>query len=333
MTTHETDSTPAPGMEARLAAAREERYDVIVVGGGPAGLSASLWLGRCRRRVLLCDDGQGRNAATAHAWGFLTRDGISPKEFRERAHADLARYPSVEFLPTTVEDVRRFTGGFEVTLIDGTRHTARMLLLATGVVDELPEIEGIEQFYGTSVHHCPYCDGFEVADQPLAVYGRGRKGLALALELTVWSTDLVLCTDGDSNLSDHERQRLHLHGIGLREEPIARLEGDGKTLRRIVFEQGKPLERSTLFFLTGQHERSDFPQRLGCEFTSAGTVSTRDHEATCVPGLFVIGDAGPHEQMVIVAAALGARAAAAINAALLRADLRRVEHTEQPAGV
>jgi len=171
-------------------------YDCIVVGGGPAGLSGALMLGRCRRSVLVFDVGKPRNAAAAGLHNYLTRDGINPGEFIRLAQEEVRRYPTVEFRRTQVVAVERTRSGFTVVGADGSRHDSRKLLLATGVVDELPEIEGLQELYGTSVHHCPYCDGWEWRDQPLAVYGRGEEGPALALALTVWSPDLVLCTAG-----------------------------------------------------------------------------------------------------------------------------------------
>ena len=296
-------------------------YDVIVVGGGPAGLSAALVLGRCRRRVLVCDAGRPRNAASQALHGFLTRDGIPPGELLRIGREQLRRYETVELIDAEVVDARGLDGGFEVALADGARHACRMLLLAAGVVDELPPIDGVEAFYGRSVFHCPYCDGWEVRDQPLAVYGRGRQGLGLALELMAWSRDLVLCTDGPIELSPEERGRLSRHGILVREERIARLEGIDGMLGCIVFADGQTLRRRALFFSTGFRQGSDLPARLGCNFTHRGAVETGTYETTDVPGLFVAGDASRQVQLAIVAAAEGAKAAFAINTALLKREL------------
>lgn len=299
----------------------EPEFDVIIVGAGPAGLSAALVLGRCRRRVLICDAGHPRNAASHGVHGFLTRDGIEPAEFLHLGREQLRPYETVELRPVEVTDARRSSDGFEVTLGTGERLSARKLLLATGVVDELPKLEGLAAFYGKSVFHCPYCDGWEFRDQPLAVYGRGENGAGLALELILWSRDLVLCTDGASQLSSEERRRLAHHNIPIREDEIKRLEGNEGALERIVFANGESLAVRGMFFSTGQQQSSGLPKKLGCEFSEQGCVQTGDYEMTNVPGLYVAGDASRLVQFVIVAASEGAQAAVAINKELMKEDL------------
>jgi thioredoxin reductase len=297
------------------------RYDCIIVGAGPAGLSAALMLGRCRRRVLVCEAGEPRNARSAGLHNYLTRDGIAPLEFLRLGRKEIEEYPTIEFLAAEVKDARRVSGGFTVSLGDRTELHARKLLLATGVADDLPDIEGLPALYGISVHHCPYCDGWEWRDQPVAIYGRGEEGFGLALGLTVWSDDLVLCTDGPAGLSSSQREQLERMGIEVREEGIIRLEGQHGRLSKIIFAEGDPLPRRALFLNSGQHQRSDLALRLGCRFTEKGAVNTGFCEATDVPGLYVAGDASEEAQFVIVAAAEGAEAAMAINQALLKDDL------------
>jgi thioredoxin reductase len=295
-------------------------YDVIIVGAGPAGLSAALMLGRSRRRVLLCDTGRPRNAASRAMHGFLSRDGIPPAEFLRTAREQMRQYESVECRDVEVVHAECREGRFHVTLADGVRLATRKLLIATGVVDNLPSIPGFKELYGRSVFHCPYCDGWEVRDQPLAVYGRGARGLGLSLELTGWSRDVVLCTDGPSELEPADIARLTRNGIALRDERVVRLEGsDG--LEQVVFERGDPLARRALFFTTGQTQQSELARTLGCEINEKGTVRTGKYEATHLPGLFVAGDASRAVQWVVVAAAEGAEAAFAINTDLLKEDL------------
>ena len=183
--------------------------DVIIVGAGPAGLSAALILGRCRRKVLVCDNGKPRNRVSKRVSGFLTRDGMPPAELRRVGREQLALYDSVEIRDITVVDARCRDYGFEVELEDGTRLTTRKLLLATGVIDDLPPIEGAEAFYGRGLHHCPYCDGWELRDQPLAVYGGGASAKGMALELTMWSRDLALCANGAAEFPTRIASSLH----------------------------------------------------------------------------------------------------------------------------
>jgi thioredoxin reductase len=278
-------------------------------------------LGRCRRTVLVCHAGEHRNARAAGLHGYLTRDGIGPGEFIRLAVEDAKQYPSVEFRRTEIVDARRTPEGFTVVAAGGLELSARKLLLATGVMDELPHIDGLQDFYGKSVHHCPYCDGWEWRDQPIAVYGRGDEATTLALGLTAWTDDLVLCTDGPGGLTDQQEQQLASCGIEVCEERIIRLEGTAGMLERIVLAQREPLPRRALFVCAGQHQRSPLAAKLGCRFNAKGTVETGSCEATDVPGLYVAGDSSKEAQFVIVAAAEGAEAAVAINKALLKDDL------------
>ena len=297
-------------------------FDVVIVGGGPAGLNAALILGRCRRRVLLCDAGKPRNACSRGVHGFLTRDGVKPAELRRIAREQLASYRTVEIrdfeVTAAVCDGRRFAVG----LADGTRIEARKLLLAIGITHDLPAIDGFKELWGNGVYNCPFCDGWEHRDQPIAVYGRGRKGQDFALELTTWSRDLVLLTGGPSDLSRDDRETLERNGIRVIEDRVARLEGGAAGLERIRFASGAALERKALFFLQGDCDVPELLATLDCDLTRKGTVETGSYERTNVPGLYVAGDASRRVQFAIVAAAEGAMAAFAINGELTEEDAK-----------
>jgi thioredoxin reductase len=309
-------------------------WDVVIAGAGPAGLSAALVLGRARRKVLLCDTGTPRSWASKEMHGFLTRDGIPPAEFRRLAHKELSRYPSVEFRAVEVTSAtRNGNGDFSVTIGKRRRVRSRKLLIATGVFDHLPKLEGIEQFFGTSIFQCPYCDGWEMRNAPIAVYGKRRRGFEMARAMTAWSNNIVLCTDGAARLSATEKTHLQRNGIPVIEERIEHLAGTRGQLREIVFRGGRRLKRSALFFDTPSSSQSQLAAALGCQFARHGGIKCGQHEATSVPGVFVAGNIIKDVQLVIVAAAEGTRAAFGINRALTREDFarratgsRRVEH-------
>ncbi len=296
-------------------------YDVIVVGGGAAGLSAALLLGRSRRSVLVCDAGKPRNWASPALHGYLSRDGMAPEALLAAARAELQRYPGVVLIRDTVIDVAGRDNRFEVALAGNGRASARRILLATGVADELPAVEGIDGLYGTSAHHCPYCNGWEHRDEPIAVYGWREKGARLALMMKLWSPDIVLCTDGRSPPAAARRRQLERNGVPIRTDAISRFEGTDGQLERIVFAGGETLPRRALFFTVGQHQRSSLFQRLGVPLGVKGGLNARWPSCSSgVHGVYVAGDASRDVQLLVVAVAEGACAALAINKALMAED-------------
>jgi thioredoxin reductase len=240
----------------------------------------------------------------------------------------LAQYSSVELRAVEVIDAHKQEQHFQAILGDGTHVSARKMLLATGVSDQLPNIEGLRPLYGISVFHCPYCDGWELRDQPLATYGRGASGWGLTIAVTIWSKDLVFCSDGPADLDEEQRLKLDELEVPIREERIVRLEGTDGILERIVFQSGEPLERRAMFVHTSQGQASCLPSVLGCEDKERRSVPTGKYEVTRVPGLYAAGDTSRDVQWAIVAAAEGAEAAFAINKALLEESLREGSLTQ-----
>ena len=296
--------------------------DVIVVGAGPAGLSAALILARSCRSVLLFDTGHPRNEKTRLLHGYLTRDGVSPIDFLSIARDELVRYSNVTPKSEEVVHATCDGDGFTVTVATGTVYRSRKLLLATGVVDDVPDIPGLPELYGSSVFHCPYCDAWEYRNRPVAVYGRGERGFGLSMHMLGWSTDVVLCTDGEDDLTNEQRAKLKSNGIVVRSEKIEMLLGNAGVLEHVQFATGDSLRRDVLFFSTGQRQASPLPALLGCEFNEKGTVHTGRHESTTVPGLYVAGDASRDVQWAIVAAAEGAEAAFSISEDLIKESWR-----------
>ncbi|HEX7050189.1 MAG TPA: NAD(P)/FAD-dependent oxidoreductase [Longimicrobiales bacterium] len=306
-----------------------ERFDVVILGGGPAGLSAALTLGRVLRRTLVLDSGEPRNATSPALHNFLSRDGTPPAELRAVARSQLDDYPSVRIRDRAACGVRRLEGGaFEVRLDGGDVVRARRLLLATGLADELPPIEGLGALWGRAALHCPYCHGYEVRGAPLAVLGAGPARVRLALHLTRLSGDVALCTRGETPLDPESRRALEAGGVEVREAPIVRVEGGGRDVAvRLVFADGGSLERRAVFVASKTRQRSRLPAELGCALLEDGCVEVDDLGRTSVPGVYAAGDMARRATLpgpvssVIAAAASGAVAGAAIDQELLGEDL------------
>ena len=287
--------------------------DAVIVGGGPAGLSAALVLGRARKRVLVLDTGRPANLASQAVGGLLAQSGVAPTELRQAGREQLADHPNVEVRDGAVLDAASIADGFAVEL-DGASVRTRSLVLAHGLRYDPPALPGVEPLWGRSVFHCPFCDGWEVRDLSLAVHGSGPEAARSALVVAGWSSDVVLCTDGPAKLNG-ERAALESAGVRVREEPIRELVGGSGWLRRIEFAAGPPEQPDAMFVRTRRGQPNGLAAALGCELTDAGTIVTDGDGRSGVPGVYAAGDTAT-EQFRSVANALGSGSRVAQRVAL-----------------
>ncbi|WP_328737094.1 NAD(P)/FAD-dependent oxidoreductase [Streptomyces bobili] len=301
-----------------------DSYEVIVIGGGAAGLSAGLVLGRSRRRTLVVDAGEPRNAPAAHMQGYLSRDGMSPAEFLATGREEIARY-GVKLVRDRAVDVTR-DDGFTVTLAGGRTVRARQLVVATGLKDELPPVEGLAERFGRDVLHCPYCHGWEVRDQAFGVLATSPMSVHQALIVTQWSKDvtLFLHTVTEAELSAEDLRRLAAAGVRVVPGEVAGLVVEDDRLTGVRLGDGSVHAREALFVAPRAVPRTDLLARLGAEMTETpfGVYPVVDGRGlTTVPGLWAAGNASGFAEQVINAASRGYRAGAAINGELLMNDL------------
>jgi thioredoxin reductase len=289
-------------------------YDVVIVGGGPAGLAGALTLGRARKRVLLCDAGPPRNAAATHVHNFVTRDGTPPAEFRRIARQQLEAYAGVEVLDTRIAEIGGEHGGFNVQLATDSVD-ARRILLCTGMIDELPDVEGFRPLWGTSIFICPYCHAWEMQDRRFGYLAAGVEALDFPLLLRSWTSDVVALTGGGFAVPSEARARLAAAGVGLEERRIARLRANGDALERIEFTDGEPLRRDVLFAHPPQRQ-VDLVRSLGVALDAKGYVQVDDMRETSRSGIYAGGDLVTPVQSAVLAAASGSLAAAKLNHAL-----------------
>jgi thioredoxin reductase len=296
-----------------------ESNDVAIIGGGAAGLSAALVLGRARRRVVVIDAGTPRNAPAAHMQGFLSRDGMPPADLLAAARTEVRRY-GVEIVEDRVVDAMP---GFTLRLAGGQTVEARHVLLATGATDELPEVVGARERWGRDLLHCPYCHGWEVRDQPLGVLATGAGSVDHAHLLRQWTDDVILFTHGQV-VTDRERATLDARGIPIVDGPVERLVVSDDRLRAVQLADGRTVPRAALFIRPAVRPHGHGPAKaLGCEVEGGGLVRVDGAGRTSVPGVWAAGNAANPRAQVITAAGEGSAVAIAINTELVADDIDR----------
>ncbi|WP_160645518.1 NAD(P)/FAD-dependent oxidoreductase [Chengkuizengella marina] len=298
-----------------------EFYDVVIVGGGPAGLSAALVLGRSKRKILLIDENKPRHAVTAESHGFLTRDGIKPKEFKKIAKDQVSTYKNVKHKNDCVINVVKSEGFFETETLKGAKYHSRKILFATGIIDQLPRIIGLSEVYGRSAFPCPYCDGWEVKDQPLAVIGNSERIFEYTRSVHNWSPNLILFTNGSANLSLENKRDLVRHNIKVKETKIKQIISNNGMLKRIQLENGTIISRAAAFIEGIKETQScKIPEKLGCKIDGNGAYITKQNGLSEVPGLYIIGDAKNLFSGLIKSASEGYCAGVSINSEIIRED-------------
>jgi thioredoxin reductase len=255
-----------------------DSYDVAVVGGGPAGLTGALWLARYLHRVVLVDSGDPRNWETRGVNGFLGESGIKPSQLRGYGRAECEKY-GVELVDDTVETATNRNGDlFTLELKGGRSISARRILLAIGIKDVWPDIEGLERCYGETVHVCPDCDGYESGDKKVAIVGKGRKAVGMALALTTWTDKIVVCTNGEpADISQEQCDQLGKLNIPVIETKIQRVASAGKEIRGLELIDGMPLDCERLYFAIGQYPADDLGAQLKCERDDFGLIVVDEH--------------------------------------------------------
>src|SRR3954470_13349721 len=295
--------------------------ECIVVGAGPAGLNAALVLGRARRRVLVLDNGAPRNYATHEMHGVLGHDGVDPADLRARGRAELAQY-GVDVVAADVQNAEVLDGAVRLAWSDSAEVT-RTVILATGMLDEVPDIPGFDEVWGTSAHTCPYCDGFEHRDERIAVLAAGARGEHLALLLRQWSDDVVLLSNGPHDLTPDQLARGHARGDGVIDTSVVALDSENGRLCRVQLENGETLDRDALFFYVGWQLRTELARALGCELRDDGAIVVDSEQATTVDRVYAAGNCADPRALVPTAAGSGVAAAVAINARLSVEDADR----------
>ena len=306
----------------------DERYDVVVIGGGAAGLSGALALSRARRAVLVVDDGTPRNAPAGHVHNYLGREGVPPAQLLADGRAEMAGYGG-QFVDGRVDRAEREDDGFRVALDDGATVRARRLLVTTGLVDELPDIPGVAELFGSDVLHCPYCHGWEVRDQPVGILG-GAMGVHQALMWRQWTADVTLFQHTGPAPTDEEREQLAARDISLVTGAVAGLELDGGRRAGVRLADGTVVPRRALVVSPRFTARAGMLASLGLEAVPmemnghviGSYVPADPMGATAVPGVWVAGNVADLRAQVIASAAAGLNAAAAVNADLIAEDVR-----------
>lgn len=294
-----------------------KRFDVIIVGGSYAGLSAAMALGRSIRNVLIIDSGKPCNKQTPHSHNFITQDGQTPQQIAEAAKVQVLKYNTVTFYEDTVIGAVKIENGFIVNTLGGESFATHKLLFATGISDQMLDISGFAECWGISVLHCPYCHGYEVKHKPLGVIANGDMAFEFSRLIHNWSKNLVLLTNGQSTLTQQQTKMIKQHDIEIVEKEIIEIEHDKGYITNIVFKDGSKQKLTAVFAKIGFKQHSTLPEQLGCSINEQGFITVDDFQRTTIPGIYAAGDNTTMFRAVSGAVAAGTKAGAMINKELI----------------
>lgn len=319
-----TGDQVAGGTAAEAPEPADDLYDVAVLGAGPGGLSAALNLVRARRRTIVLDGNRPRNAATFHSHGFITRDGVSPLELRALARDELGEYPNYEYHQTMVVSVERCDDGFLVATkgpgLAKAQYRARTVVVSTGVSERMPALPTLRAFYGTSIHSCIECDGYEERDKPIAILGDTDDLAERAILASQWSGDVIVFAGATGGVTENEEEQLAERGIRVDRRPVVDVVGDRTGLTGILLESGETVARTAAFVRPVYEPRLGYLESLDLARADDGYLAVDAEGRTSAPGVYAAGDsASPGPRQLIVAAGQGARVASALNWDLISA--------------
>lgn len=292
-------------------------YEVVIIGGSYAGLSAAMALGRSLRRTLIIDSGLPCNRFAPHSHNFITQDGVSPSVIRAHAFQQVLFYSTVACVNNEAIAVTAVSSGFEIMTASGEQYVAQKIIFATGVKDILPSIEGFNACWGKTVLHCPYCHGYEVNNQPLGIMADGDIGFEFCKLIYQWSKQLVLFTNGGANLTQQQTDILKEKGIAVNPSPIDALIHRKGLLKQLVLKSGESYKLTALFARLPFEQHCNIPAAMGCEITEQGYIKVDAFQKTTVKGVYAIGDCVTMFRTVSTAAAMGTVAGAMVNKELV----------------
>jgi len=302
---------------------KELQYDVIIIGGSYAGLSAAMALGRSIRKTLIIDGGDPCNKQTPQSHNFLTQDGETPAAIAEKALEQVLKYPTVELLQGFVVELEQQDNVFVVTTAAGERFAGMKILLATGVKDELCDIPGFAECWGISVLHCPYCHGYEVRQQKTAILAKGEEAYHLGLLLHNWASDITLLSDGDHGLEDIQLDLLKANSVELIDEKVTALKHEDGRLKSIQFESGKTMPVEVMYSRVPFTLHSEIASQIGCDLSESGHILVDASQKTTIPGIYAAGDCTTNGRAVSIAVAAGSRAGMMINSELIFGQVKK----------
>lgn len=291
-------------------------FEVIIIGGSYAGLSAALALGRSLRKVLVIDAGEPCNTPTPHSHNFLTQDGMVPAEISAIAKSQVQQYDTVAFYEDFAVEGSKIKEGFSITTQSGEVFSAKKLIFATGLKDIMPDIEGFAECWGKSVIHCPYCHGYEVRHQKTGILANGEKAHHYATLISNWTKDLTIFTNGPSTLTADQTKQISGHDISIIETPVKSIQHTNGQVSAVVLEEGSQYELQAIYSAPDFVQHSDIPQQLGCELNEQGLLQVDGFQMTNVPGIYACGDNSTMRSLPL-AVASGSKAGVVTNKDLI----------------